>query len=275
MPTIIHLFLYLTFIGLSTIAFSQSEIIFFEEKLQEPFLPNLVSRKCKIDTNLIISIIDGNSNGQYTDECNTLRPVQACDFLNVYHKGLHQQDAINFKPYAVIEATDRHYTFTYDGFTGTGLLTLKKNVSKPDLVIFNDVPSIQLRELKNLQPAPPLSQLCRKASTSYVFISFWASFCQPCLEDLTFYDEYEDLIGISNLTVIHVSIDEDYFSALELINKNNHTGAFYTCPKSEMEILNCSGYPNGFLMKQDGSYIGHFSYSSINGVLNYLKKHKS
>ncbi|MBC7885105.1 MAG: redoxin domain-containing protein [Saprospiraceae bacterium] len=252
------------------------EVIFFNYEHEEPFYPQLESQRISYDTNLVIRLMDGNGNGSFSDVHNVPNQDSCCDYINIQNKNNSQQHGVNFTPELIFENDGSKYSFVFNPLLQTGFLKkLTSNNSKASLSLFNKVPPVEIRELKNSSSWTTIPQLALAASTKYVFFSFWSPFCPPCVEDLAFYDEYINEITKANLTVIHISTNEYPADCREHVQKNNHKGLFYTCSRKEMETFNCSGYPSGFLTDNQGKYIRHVGWMTISDILNKLPTLKS
>lgn len=76
------------------------------------------------------------------------------------------------------------------------------------------IPDPPLRDLRTGQPLslPALNQ-------HGLIVDIWASWCEPCKEELPLLDDLAARLGKTGLTVVAVSIDEDGNNALEFLRQ--------------------------------------------------------
>jgi thiol-disulfide isomerase/thioredoxin len=92
-------------------------------------------------------------------------------------------------------------------------------------------------------------------------ISFWALWCQPCLDEIPhlqqLYERYQD----SGLSVISVNIDDigERQEALAYLQRAKVSyPVYFMSPKELNERLFVHSFPTGFLVGQDGKLIRTF-----------------
>lgn len=74
------------------------------------------------------------------------------------------------------------------------------------------LPNLALHDLRSGQPLS-LSDLNQRG----LVVDIWASWCEPCKEELPLLDDLATRLAKTGLTVVAVSIDEDRNSALEFL----------------------------------------------------------
>ncbi|MEZ5066847.1 MAG: redoxin domain-containing protein [bacterium] len=87
----------------------------------------------------------------------------------------------------------------------------------------------------------------------YVYLDFWASWCEPCQRSFPWLAHLEHLYGKSGLAVIAVNVDHDRKAAGKFLDR--HPAAFPVVwdPKGEIaKAWNVEAMPSGFLISPEG-----------------------
>lgn len=243
--------------------------ITFKEIVKEPFNNCLVNLNNLSDTNIVITILDGNNDKDFSDfNQNRNYSGDTSDYLNIRYKSFNQSCSSPIKSKSIIKINDNTYVFTFD----TSLLkaTIKRiNPSEDtvDITIFDRITNIPIY---NLTSNTSLNQIIKEINSQFIYVTFWASFCKPCMEDILYYDTFNDSINSNIITIVHLSLTRDTASTLNLVNKLKHGNYFYNCDDKYMKLLNCYGFPTGILIEKKKGYIRHFNYSNISTILNYV-----
>lgn len=244
------------------------EKLLYKEIKYSNFPNQLKYRSLKMDTSIIITILDNNQNGYYFDS-----DSNSFDYLNVINSITGQINGIVFKKNITLNYNSFGYYIHVDTLSKYIYLSPVHNPNvKPDITIFNSLPNIRIYDEFNPSNENNIKTILSELNCKFVLLDFWASYCSPCREDIEFYQKYEAEIVKNGLRVIFISPDTDYDESLNYLNQKKFSEHFYFCSKADMKKLNCEGYPNGILVDSVGNYIRHFSYSSISNVVEYVNR---
>ncbi len=91
-----------------------------------------------------------------------------------------------------------------------------------------------------------------------VFISFWASWCKPCVGEIIKEAKFNDLLKNKPVEFVHVSIDNDTTADNKLIAKHQMTGIFTHAEgewyAKEVQLYGVQSLPTYFLIDEDGKF---------------------
>ncbi len=116
----------------------------------------------------------------------------------------------------------------------------------------------------------------------WVVLHFWASWCQPCLDEIPKIKKFSEAVTVDNVKVIAVSIDAEWRDALRVLPQS-------TVPKNMLSLLDAgkevSGYynthqfPETFLVSPEQKVITRWAGAQnwesdtwISGFRQLLKK---
>jgi cytochrome c biogenesis protein CcmG/thiol:disulfide interchange protein DsbE len=107
-----------------------------------------------------------------------------------------------------------------------------------------------------------------------VVLNFWASWCQPCIEETPALVELQKLIG-NNATVLAVSEDSDDAAYKQFIRDHNVDLLTVRDGQKTNELYGTFKYPETFIIDGDGKivrkFIGATDWTSPE-IVDYLKK---
>lgn len=242
------------------------EIVKLEINEHPPYSSVLVSPKFKLDSTIILQIVDANKNNSFVDQ-----DTNSADYISVIDSKTNQFSYSIFKPTVRINYEKTAYSFSLDTINLTGTLSKSSTLFKDaDINIFDTVPNIIIYNTLNLNDSIHLQKVVTESNNKYIFLCFWASYCTPCLEDLEYYNKNRNIVNRKGLTVVYISPISDYDRTLNIIKNKGYTGIYYVCSEQDMEKLNCQGFPNGILVNTNNEYIRHFGYSSTISIVKYL-----
>jgi thiol-disulfide isomerase/thioredoxin len=113
-----------------------------------------------------------------------------------------------------------------------------------------------------------------------VIISFWASWCPPCLKELPLLEKIQNKIGTKQIKVVAINFKESRksyhkikkrLSSLKLTLTHDRKGTI-------AKKFGVSAIPNLFIVGKDGTLIFHnvgYNDSSINKILTVLNEQLS
>lgn len=92
-----------------------------------------------------------------------------------------------------------------------------------------------------------------------VYMDFWASWCNPCLQQMKYTRELEEQLKNEDIVFLYVSLDTDEKVWKETIKKRNISGTHVRTagPESEMaKDYNVMGVPVYFFIDKNGNFAG-------------------
>ncbi len=117
------------------------------------------------------------------------------------------------------------------------------------------LPNVEIRDLKNV----PVMASELKNSDGPMVISFWATWCKPCIQELNaindLYVDWQDETGVK---VIAVSIDDtrNVPKVAPLVNGKGWEYEVYVDANSDLRrALNVQTIPHTFLLDKDGNIV--------------------
>ncbi len=255
------------------ICFCQSnayELVKFKQLNAEPFPICLVMiKKLSIDSTLAIEIVDGNRDGKFR-----IRQDKSdfnCDYLKVYDTYNRQFLSIPLQSNCVIKYYDQLYSIKYnERDLNCEISQICDFNLKIDGYIINTIPFKYLKKLSNNESILVKNLFVGKSD--YVYFSFWAPYCVPCLQDIKDEVNYKKEFEKARIKIIHINIFDDLERSKEFLKKNRIYGEFYYCTKSNMNDWNCNGFPSGVMFRANGTYSRHFKLG-IHEILNLKGKY--
>ncbi len=108
-----------------------------------------------------------------------------------------------------------------------------------------------------------------------VYLSFWASWCKPCIEEIHRSKENKGALYGENIEFVYVSIDKSESSWQKAMTSNGMTGVqMWAGPtrgskvEKDYQIVSLPVY---FLLKEDGTYIMDFPKAGDPGFSNFIR----
>lgn len=212
-----------------------------------------------ISQGLTFSNYDFNENGIYDD------PL--VDLLYANHKQTLQRSICTISDTNTLMVDNEYFLVQLS----SGKLKVTKVDSfnrEPEMRIFEKLPSnLQFFDLQSEQKFN-IDSLIQDSSQLYI-LSFWYSFCRPCIIDLgmsKIYNKYAK----NKIKFIFICNENDKEHAREKIQKVNPEGIQLYGSEKTFTYLNIYGFPTGILLKGNREIITYFE--DLNGLFNHLKK---
>lgn len=267
-----YLFIFIIIYNLFHISCNNRNIqkISFSEIIQPPFNNSLTNSTELLDTNIMITILDGNNDKDYKDFNNEKNySGDTSDYINIVYKPFFQSGSCPLKKETTISINKIVYIFYFDTISLTGELKQKTIDTNKivDILIFDSLFNIPIF---NSDKNTTLNDVLRSINSKFTYVSFWASFCEPCFKDILFYDMYPDSINTDLITIVHLSMYSDFDNSIKIINNLKNASNFYFCDNEYMKKLNCNGFPTGLLLNSDKEYVRHFNYANYRRIIEYL-----
>ncbi len=155
-----------------------------------------------------------------------------------------------------------------------GLLSLQKDIPAPRVLTQTPAPAKRRYGLKRLSLKPArsiyLDNLASiKTTIEYdqhplSLISFWASWCEPCIKELPSLRRLQEDYARKGLNIVTINVGEtadEMQSALTDFKMHDYTNL--RDPQGEtMKVWNVYGFPTNFLVTQSGK-ISHGSFGAV------------
>ena len=136
------------------------------------------------------------------------------------------------------------------------------------------------QENGNVQLAPDFAMTMEDGSTKMLsdfrgevlYISFWASWCKPCISNFKKYDEMRSQLSDIGITLLNVSIDETSQAWTTSLGKQQLSGVNALSAKGDLyPDYQISSIPLYEIIGKDG----HFRYLSDDMDRNILEEFRS
>lgn len=145
---------------------------------------------------------------------------------------------------------------------------MKKTILLFCLIIFTlsvfsqDVPSVMIKDIKG-KAVNTKSIIANNGKP--VIISFWATWCKPCIKELNaFNEEYADWVIETGVKIIAISIDNarSESSVAPFVNARAWEFPVYLDPNGDFKrAMNVGNIPHTFLLDANGKIVWqHTSY---------------
>jgi thiol-disulfide isomerase/thioredoxin len=139
----------------------------------------------------------------------------------------------------------------------------------------NNLPSVEIKDVNgNIVNTSTFSN-----DGKPFIISFWATWCKPCLRELsTIHDVYDEWVEETGVKLIAVSIDDSRSSAsvLPLVNGKNWEYEVYLDTNSDFKrAMNVNNIPHTFIIDGKGNIVWQhttFSQGSENEMIGVIEK---
>jgi thiol-disulfide isomerase/thioredoxin len=92
-----------------------------------------------------------------------------------------------------------------------------------------------------------------------VYMDFWASWCNPCLQQMKYTKVLEETLKNEDIVFLYVSLDTDEKAWKDMIKKRNITGVQVRTAGADSEMAqdyNVSGVPVYFFIDKNGNFAG-------------------
>jgi len=128
------------------------------------------------------------------------------------------------------------------------------------IILAQDVPTVQIKDLSG-------KTVSTKTITSNngmpVLVSFWATWCKPCVQELTaFNEEYADWADETGVKIIAISIDNarSTSSVAPFVNSKGWDFDVYLDPNGDFKrAMNVGNVPHTFLIDGKGKVVWQHS----------------
>ncbi len=103
-----------------------------------------------------------------------------------------------------------------------------------------------------------------------IVITFWATWCESCKEDLKIIDELRHLFPLSPITVIGIALDKDSKTVKEILNQRNIDPTFPILIDSNGDVaekFEVNQVPETFIVNNSGIVVKRFI-----GTLSFQKE---
>ncbi|MEI7500668.1 MAG: TlpA disulfide reductase family protein [Bacteroidota bacterium] len=156
------------------------------------------------------------------------------------------------------------------------LLVISSLVNGQDnLFKYKKLPSVNVKDVKGL----PFSTEDITNDGKPIIISFWATWCKPCIRELTtIADVYDDWVTETGVKLVAVSIDDSRSASLvaPMVNGKGWEFLVLLDPNSDFKrAMNVGPIPHTFLLNGKGEVVfQHTSFSEGDelGLIDMVRK---
>jgi thiol-disulfide isomerase/thioredoxin len=148
-------------------------------------------------------------------------------------------------------------------------------VAQGDIFSYSKLPSVKLKTVKGL----PYSSDSITNNGKPVIISFWATWCKPCIRELTTISEvYDDWVTETGVKLYAISVDDSRSTALvaPLVNGKGWDFNVLLDPNSDFKrAMNVGPIPHTFLLDGTGKVVfQHTSFAEGDelGLIDMVRK---
>jgi len=148
-------------------------------------------------------------------------------------------------------------------------------VAQENIFTYNKLPSVKLKTIKGL---PFISDSITN-NNKPVIISFWATWCKPCVRELTtISDVYDDWVEETGVKLYAISVDDSRSTTLvgPMINGKGWDFTVLLDPNSDFKrAMNVGPIPHTFLLNGKGEVVfQHTSFAEGDelGLIEMVRK---
>jgi len=148
-------------------------------------------------------------------------------------------------------------------------------LAQENIFTYNKLPSVKLKTIKGL---PFISDSITNGNKP-VIISFWATWCKPCVRELTtISDVYDDWVEETGVKLFAISVDDSRSSTLvgPMINGKGWDFTVLLDPNSDFKrAMNVGPIPHTFLLNGKGEVVfQHTSFAEGDelGLIEMVRK---
>ncbi len=223
------------------------------------------------DTTMKISLIDGNSDGDFFDIADSINGFQG-DYIIIADKSRWQNAGSNLKELNYVNYFGEYYLITIDTFLKTCFISNEfKDPIKFDIEFNNYLPEIPIKSLCT-NTEITLKSLASN-SEGLLLVKNWAPFCKPCIKEMSTIRDKMDLYNKEQFRVAYV-VDTIFRSdAMSLFSQYNIENLVYVGDYEKIrKYLNFNYYPMSILFDSDGNYIQNNHLGSTFDFFKYITK---
>lgn len=211
-----------------------------------------------LDSNLIFQISDQNTNGFFFDS--------GIDGICIMDNIHHSKSVASLKDSMIFNYREKSYKINIIPPFLSVSLTNEGTAAAIDLL--DTLPAFSFFEFNSEKQM----QINKDIYTeyNYVYVSVWASYCSPCVEEMpyfrTFYNQYN-----KKILFIHLCLSDDEKNARKILGTNNPPGIQGSCSKETLRLLNADfGFPRGNLYDSTGKLIQAFYH--VEDMFNFISQ---
>ena len=148
-------------------------------------------------------------------------------------------------------------------------------VAQEGVFTYNKLPSVKLKTVKGL----PFTSDSINNSGKPIIISFWATWCKPCVRELTtISDVYDDWVKETGVKLYAISVDDSRSMTLvaPMVNGKGWDFSVLLDPNSDFKrAMNVGPIPHTFLLNGKGEVVfQHTSFSEGDelGLIEMVRK---
>ncbi len=148
-------------------------------------------------------------------------------------------------------------------------------VAQEGVFTYNKLPSVKLKTVKGL----PFTSDSITNSGKPIIISFWATWCKPCVRELTtISDVYDDWVKETGVKLYAISVDDSRSMTLvaPMVNGKGWDFSVLLDPNSDFKrAMNVGPIPHTFLLNGKGEVVfQHTSFSEGDelGLIEMVRK---
>lgn len=214
----------------------------------------------ELDSNLIFQVSDLNGNGYFFDN--------GIDGMCIIDNILKSKSVASFNENMIFSYKDKLYSI---GVKPPQLMVcLAEHSALPVISLQDTLPTFNIFDFNSAKLMSLNRAICKQYD--FVYISVWASYCSPCLEEMPYFSEFQKIYK-KKILFIHLCLSDDESNAKKVINNLNPPGIQASCSKAELRLINADlGFPRGNLYDSNGQLVQAFYHAG--DMFNFLTNGK-